>query len=179
MRAYHTSKPQRPKTAPYFLPASVDAAPLDGRASHHRLDRLAQPEMGISDDQLHPGEPTRLERAQELGPEGTVLAVADSEAKDLAATIAAHAGGYHDRLGNDPAVNSGLAIGGVHEHIRELLAGQRPLGERLDFGVQVGADPRDLALADPAIRAKGSDQVVDLRVLTPCKYASITTANKP
>jgi len=135
--------------------------------------------MGISDDQLHPGEPTRLERAQELGPEGTVLAVADSEAKDLAATIAAHAGGYHDRLGNDPAVNSGLAIGGVHEHIRELLAGQRPLGERLDFGVQVGADPRDLALADPAIRAKGSDQVVDLRVLTPCKYASITTANKP
>jgi hypothetical protein len=40
----------------------VDAAALDRRAGHHRLDGLAQPEVGIGDDQLHAGQPTGLER---------------------------------------------------------------------------------------------------------------------
>ena len=80
--------------------------------------------MGISDDQLHALESARLERSQERRPEGPVLAVTNGEAEDLAAAVAAHPGGHHHRLGDDAAVDSCLAIGGVHKHIREDLAGQ-------------------------------------------------------
>jgi hypothetical protein len=66
-------------------------------------------EVGIGDDQLHPSQPARLERPQERRPEGAVLAVADGEAEDLTAAVAAHLGRDHDGLGDDPAVDSGLA----------------------------------------------------------------------
>jgi hypothetical protein len=35
----------------------VDSATLDGGAGHRGLDGLAQPEVGVGDDQLHPGQP--------------------------------------------------------------------------------------------------------------------------
>jgi hypothetical protein len=73
----------------------MDPATLDGRAGHHGLHRLAEAEVGVGDDQLHALEPPGLERAQELGPEGTVFGVADGEAEHLAAAIATHAGGHH------------------------------------------------------------------------------------
>ena len=60
----------------------MDPAALDGGASHVRSDGLAQPQVGIGDDQLHPNQPTGLYAAQERGPEGPVLAVADGEASD-------------------------------------------------------------------------------------------------
>ena len=140
----------------------VDPAALHGGAGHHRLDGLAEAEVGVGDDQLHPGQPTGLERAQEGGPEGAVLVVANGEAEDLAAAVTAHAGGDHDRLGDDPAVDPGLAVGGIHEHIGEDLAGQGAVPEGADLAVQVGADAADLALGDAAVGAQGPDQVVDL-----------------
>ena len=107
----------------------VDPAALDGRAGHGRLDGLTQPQVGIGDDQLHPAKPTGLQAAQERGPEGPVLAVAHREAEDLAAAITTHPGGHHDRLGDDPAVDPGFAVGGVHKDVREGLAGQGTVPE--------------------------------------------------
>jgi len=59
-------------------------------------------------------------------------------------------------------VDLGLAVGGVEGDVREVLLTQRPVAEGGDFGVEVLADPRDLAFGDPRIRAEGLDQVVDL-----------------
>ena len=68
----------------------MDPATLDGRAGHGGLDGLAQPKVGVGDDQLHPSQPAGLERPQERRPEGTALAVTHGEAEDLAAPITAH-----------------------------------------------------------------------------------------
>jgi hypothetical protein len=76
----------------------VDPAALHGRAGHHRLDGLAEAEVGVGDHQLHPAKPAGLQAAQERRPEGTVLGVADGEAEDLAAAIPTHPGGHHHRL---------------------------------------------------------------------------------
>jgi hypothetical protein len=49
------------------------------------------------------------------------------------------------------------------------VPGQAAVAGRTDFGVQIGADPADLGLADAGVRAQGADQVIDLRVLTACR----------
>ena len=41
----------------------VDPAALDGRAGHDRLDGLAQAQVGVGDDELHPAQATGLERS--------------------------------------------------------------------------------------------------------------------
>jgi hypothetical protein len=71
----------------------VDPAALHRGAGHGGLHGLAQPEVGVGDDQLHPGQPTRLERPEELGPERPVLGVTYGKAEDFTAAVAAHAGG--------------------------------------------------------------------------------------
>jgi hypothetical protein len=103
---------------------------------------------------------TGLQAAQERRPKGAVLAVADGKAEDLAAPIRAHPGGHHDGLGDHPAVDAGFAVGRVDEDVGEDLAGQRPVLEGTDLGVQVGADPADLRLAGPAVGTKGAHQAV-------------------
>ena len=108
----------------------MDPAALDGRPGHHRGHGLLEAEVGVGDDQLHALEPAGLERPQERCPEGPVLRVAHSEAQDLAAAVAAHPGGHDHGLGDDPAVDPCLAVGGVHEHLREALASQGPVPER-------------------------------------------------
>jgi hypothetical protein len=118
----------------------VDPAALDGRTGHGDLDGLAQAQVGVGDDQLHPAKPTGLQAAQECRPEGAVLAVTHQEAEDLAAAIPTHPGGHHHGLGDDPAVDPGLAVGGVHEDIGERLTGQRSIPKRRHLSVQVGAD---------------------------------------
>jgi hypothetical protein len=99
------------------------------------LTAWRRPRWASGDDQLHPAKPTRLQAAEELGPEGTVLAVADREAEDLAAAVTAHPGGHDHRLGDHPAVDPCLAVGRVHEHVREDLAGQGAIPERRDLSV--------------------------------------------
>jgi hypothetical protein len=91
-----------------------------------------------------------------------VLAVTDGEAEDLAAPVTADSGGHDHGLGDDPAVDSGLAVGGVHEDVGEGLAGQRPVPEGRDLGVQISADAADLRLGDAAVRPQSPDEVVNL-----------------
>ena len=64
--------------------------------------------MGVGDNQLDTGESSGLEAAQEGGPEGAVLAVADVQAQDLPAAISGHPGGDHHRPGDDPPIDAGL-----------------------------------------------------------------------
>jgi hypothetical protein len=70
----------------------VDPAALDSRAGHDRLDCLAQAKVGVGDHQLHPGQAAGLERAEERGPEGAVLAGTHGEAENFAAAVTAHPG---------------------------------------------------------------------------------------
>jgi hypothetical protein len=94
--------------------------------------------------------------------ERTGLAVADGESEDFAVAVGGDPGGDHDGLGDHPPVHPRLAVGRIQEHVGEWLSGQRPVGERRDLGVEVGADPRHLRLGDPGVRAECLDQVVDL-----------------
>jgi hypothetical protein len=69
MRRIAHQQAQRRKTTHYFVPASMGPAALDGGTGHGGLDDLAQPEVGVGDDQLHPGQLTGPERAKEGRPE--------------------------------------------------------------------------------------------------------------
>jgi RNA polymerase sigma-70 factor, ECF subfamily len=109
-----------------------------------------------------PAQPAGLERAQERRPERPILAVSDPKAEDLAAAVTTHAGGHDHSLGHDAAVDSCLAVGGVHEHIGEALAGQGAVPEGGHLAVEISADPRDLRFGDAAIGTQRFDQVVDL-----------------
>ena len=110
----------------------------------HGADGLFEAGVGVGDDQLHPAESAGLQAAQEGGPEGAIFAVDDGEAEDFPPPVGANPGGDHDRLGDHPPVDPGLAVGRVQKHIRERRRGQRPVPKRRDFLVQVGADPRHL-----------------------------------
>jgi len=147
----------------------VHPAALPGRAEQHRGDRGLQAGVGVGDDQLGAGEPAGLEGAQESGPEGAVLGVADGEAEHLAVPVGGDPGGDHDGLGDHPPVHPGLAVGGVEEHVRESLLGQRAVGERADLGVQVGADPGTSDLEMPVSAPRARNRSSTLRVLTPCR----------
>jgi hypothetical protein len=145
----------------------MHAGALHSSAGHDRSHGLAESQVSVGDDELPPGQAAGLMRAQELGPEATVLGVANGEAEDLAAAVAAHPGRDDHGLGGHPAVDAGLAVGGVHEHLREGPAGQKAVPEGRHLMVEVGTYPRDLALADAAVGAKGPDQVVDLASAEP------------
>src|SRR5512144_392243 len=97
----------------------VDAASLPARALQHGRDRGGQPAVGVADDQLHAGEPALAQGPEELGPELFGLAVADGVAEHLATSVRGHAGGHHDGLRHDPAVDAHLAVGGVGEQVAE------------------------------------------------------------
>jgi len=109
-----------------------------------------------------PRRPRALERAQERRPERAVLAVADGEAEDLPVAVGGHAGSDHHGLGHHAALDPGLAVGGVEEHVGEGLAGEAAVAERGDLDVEIGADPRHLALADTGVGAERFHQVIDL-----------------
>ena len=140
----------------------VHPAALPGGADQHRGDGGLQPGVGIGDDQLGPAQAAGLQRAQERGPKRAVLAVADVEPEDFTATVGGDAGGDHDRLGDHPAVDPGLAVGGVEEHIGVGDLGQGPVAECADLLVEVRADPGDLGLGDPGVSTQCLDQVIDL-----------------
>ncbi len=56
----------------------------------------------------------------------------------------------------------GLDVRRVEEHVREGGVAEGPVAERRDHRVELGADTRHLALADPGIDAQRGDEVVDL-----------------
>lgn len=98
---------------------------------------------------------------QELGPEHLGLAVADHHSQYLPAAVLGDPGGDHHGAGDDLVLDPGLAVGRVQIDVREADVVQGPGTERGQLAVQVLADPRDLALGYPGVRAEGLDQVVD------------------
>jgi hypothetical protein len=140
----------------------MDSAALPAGAGYDGGDGLLQPGMGIGDDQLDAGEPAGLERAQEGGPKGAVLAVADVQAEDFPAAVGGDPGGDHDRAADHPPIDAGLEVGGVQEQVREGGMRQRARAEGRHLTVQLGADAADLGLGDASVHAQGLDQVVDL-----------------
>jgi hypothetical protein len=61
----------------------VHPAALPGGTDEHRGDRGLEPEVVITDDELHSGEPSGSQSLEERGPERPVFAVADGDAEDL------------------------------------------------------------------------------------------------
>ncbi len=78
-----------------------------------------------------------LQRASQGGAEGAVLRIADRAAEHLAVPVGGHACGDDDGLGDDAAVDPGLEVGRVEEHVRERGPGQRPVPEGTDRLVQI------------------------------------------
>ena len=65
----------------------VDPAALPGRPDHHRLDGRLEAQVLVGDDEADPAQPPGPQRAQELGPKGPVLGVADGTAEHLAIAV--------------------------------------------------------------------------------------------
>jgi len=118
--------------------------------------------VGVADDEPHAGQAAGPERAQEGRPEGAVLAVTDRQAEDLAIAAPGHPGGDDDGLGHHSRPVMGLDVRRVEEDVREGRVAEGPVAELGHDRVELGADPADLALADPGIDAQGGDEVVDL-----------------
>ncbi len=140
----------------------VHSTPLPGGPDQHGVNGTAQSGMGIGDDQLDSGQTAGFQRPQKRGPERPVLGVSDLKAQYLAAPVSGHPGGDDHRLRHHPMIHPGLAVGGVEEDIRKALITQRPVPEGRDLGVEVFADPADLAFGDPGIGTQCLDQIVDL-----------------
>jgi hypothetical protein len=99
MRAYHTSKPQRPKTAHYFLPASVDQAALPQRPWERQLHGADQPGRAVGDDQQRHVQPARFEVVEEARPRVGALIAARRQAEQDWAALGGHAPRGEHRLG--------------------------------------------------------------------------------
>lgn len=56
-------------------------------------------------------------------------------------------------------VDESLAVGGVQEDVGEDDVVQGPFLERVEFGIELTADPRHLRSGDPAVRPERFDQV--------------------
>ena len=101
-----------------------------------------------------PVEAAGAQALQERGPERAVLGVADVDAEHLAVAGRGDPGGDDHRPGHDPAADAALDVGGVEEHVGELDVVERPVAERLEVPVELGADAGDLGLGDPRRRRR-------------------------
>jgi len=125
--------------------------------------------VGVGDHQTHPGEPAASQRAEELGPERLGFGIANSEAEDFAVAVGRDPGGDHHSTQHD-LVQIGVTrfhIGRVQIDVRELDVSQRPVAERVDLDIQLGADPRDLRFRDPRVDPQRLHQIVDAAGGTP------------
>ncbi len=118
--------------------------------------------MGVGDDQLHPAQAAGAQAAQEAGPEGGVLGVADGQAEHLTDAVGGDAGGDDDRFGHDVGAVVGLHVGGVQEQVGELDVIEAAFTELADGDVELGTDPRHVTLRHPGIDPQRGDEVVDL-----------------
>lgn len=92
-----------------------------------------------------------------------------SKVQLLAAAVSSNPGGDHHRLGHHPVIDSGLAVGGVEEHIREPLITERSVAKRAT-SVSRSAQIRDTSLLDiPASALNALTSSSTLRVEVPCR----------
>lgn len=118
--------------------------------------------MRVGHDQLDSVEAAGHQRPQERGPEALVLAVTHVEAEDFPASVGGNTDRDDNSLGHDPVPDAGFAVGGIKEHVGEVLAREGAVTELGDLCVQTGADPGHLRLRDPCVSTECLDQVVDL-----------------
>ncbi len=98
--------------------------------------------------------------AEELGPEVLGLAVTGRAAQHFPSAISADAGRDHDGLADDPTGQAHLAVRRIQEHVGEREVVEGAGAPERDLGVELRADPADLALADPGAPHR-DHQVVD------------------
>jgi len=147
----------REQVALGMYPTSLPAGVLQDPA-----DRRAQPGVRVTDHQPHAAKAAVNQVAEELGPEGLVLAVAHVDTEDFAVAVSAAAGRDHHRFGHDLAVLADVHVGRVEPHIDERLMIQPAAAEHGHVVVDGLADPADRRLAHPGVAAQRLDQVVDL-----------------
>jgi hypothetical protein len=109
-----------------------------------------------------PPSPRAFSQRRNAVGERAVLRIADGEPEHLPVPVGGHPGGDDHRLRDDPAGDPRLAVGGIQEEVGKRRLGQGAVAEGGDFLVQVGADPRDLALGDASVGTQRPHQVVDL-----------------
>ena len=135
----------------------VDATALPGGAENLG-DRSLDTFVGIADDELHPAQSPAGQLAKELRPDRFGLGCADLETKNLAPPIGVDPDGDDDGDRDDPPASTDLEVGGVDPEIGPITF-EGAVQERLHLAVDLFAEPRHLALADPR-HAHGLDQIV-------------------
>ena len=136
------------------------AAALPRRAAQRGRDRLLQPLVRIGCNEAHATEAALDQAAEKRRPKGSILRWPDINAEHLALALAGDADRDHGRLAGHTSVDPHLVIRGVHPEVR-IVRGQGPRAERLDQGIELGADPRHFRFRYP-VEAQGLHQLVNL-----------------
>ena len=140
----------------------VHPAALPGGAQQDLADRGLEARVVATDHERDAVEAPSAQVAQEVTPEGLVLAVAQGESQDLAVAVEADPGRDHDGPRDHSPAHAGLDVGGVEEDVGEGAVGEAAGAELLESLVHLRADPRDLALGEPGLDPQSAHQVVDL-----------------
>lgn len=122
-------------------------------------DRGFDPLTGVGDDELDAAQAAPRELAQERGPERLGLRQADVHAEHLAPAIAVDPDRDDHRDRDNAPILTHLHIGGINPQIGPVTL-DRAIEESLHLVVDLAAQPRHLALGDPA-HAHGLHQIVD------------------
>ena len=122
---------------------------LPGAAQEGGLHRRHQARMRVADDQSHPAQATRVERAQEGQPTAALVATGGGDLDAEHAALAGGADADRDQGGHahHQARLAHLVVEGVERDIRVARRVEcRPAAEGVDLGVEPGADAAHLAL---------------------------------
>src|SRR6266852_9519481 len=140
---------------------AVDPTALPRRSEELLPEGLDQAAMVVADDEPDTGQAALDERADERRPgRSLVVARGELEAEDPALPALGHPGRHERRHRHDPTTLADLDVRGVQPEIGIRLVAELPLTEGLDLGVERGADPADLALADRG-DAERVDEILD------------------
>ena len=107
----------------------VDPAALPAGPGQDRADGRLEAGVGVGGDQLHPTEPRALSERRNAVQKAPSSLSPTSQPSTSRPPSAVTQGGDHHRPRHHPAVHPGLAVGGVHEHLREGGVRQRPAAE--------------------------------------------------
>ena len=136
----------------------VDAAALPDCAEEIGDGRIYAL-MGIGDHELHAAQAPASRAAQEVGPEGLALGLADRHAEHFAATVTVDAHGDVEGDRHYPACPPHLDVTCIHSVVWPI-AFDWPLEEGLRAPVNFSAESADLALRDAA-HVHCLDQIID------------------
>ena len=101
----------------------VHPAALPGRAGRMAPIAACSPAWASQMTSWTPVRPRAFSAARNAVQNAPSSAVADVDAQHLPVPVGGHPGGDHHRLGHHPAIDPGLAVGRVEEHVGETLFG--------------------------------------------------------